>query len=124
MAKILIVEDIEENSDMLTRRLQRRGFDIVLGRDGEEGVALASAEAPDLILMDMNMPKMDGWEATRRIRADPATKSIPVIALTAHDMEGDREKSIEAGCDDHHPKPFDLPQLLSQIETLIGGSKK
>lgn len=124
MAKILIVEDIEENSDLLSRRLQRRGFEVVLGCNGEEGVALAASAAPDLILMDMNMPKMDGWEATRRIRADPATRSLPIIALTAHDMDGDREKSLEAGCDDHHPKPFDLPKLLSQIDALLGGGTR
>ena len=124
MAKILIVEDVEENSDMLTRRLQRRGFEIVLARDGVEGVALAASAAPDLILMDMNMPLIDGWEATRRIKADPATTHIPVIALTAHDMEDDREKSLGSGCDDHHPKPFDLPRLLTQIDALLGGGPR
>ena len=124
MPKILIVEDVEENSEMLARRLQRRGFEIALGRDGAEGVSLAASEAPDLILMDMNMPNMDGWEATRLIRANPATRSIPVIALTAHDMDGDREKSLEAGCDVHHAKPFDLPMLLSQIDALLGGDAR
>jgi CheY-like chemotaxis protein len=123
MVKILIVEDVEDNSDMLTRRLQRRGFEVAVARDGEEAVARAAAEAPDLILMDMNMPRLDGWEATRRIRADPATASIPVIALTAHDLEGDREKSLEAGCDEHHAKPFDLPKLLGQIDALLGGPR-
>ncbi len=119
MAKILIVEDNEENWDVLSRRLRRRGFDIVLAHDGEQAIVSALAESPDLILMDMNMPKLDGWEATRRIRAEPATCSIPVIALTAHGMEGDREKAIEAGCDDHHAKPFELPRLLAQIDALL-----
>ena len=119
MAKILIVEDNEENWDVLSRRLRRRGFDVVLAHDGEQGVAAALSEAPDLILMDMNMPRVDGWEATRRIRADPATRPIPVIALTAHGMDGDREKTIEAGCDDHHAKPFELPRLLAQIDALL-----
>jgi len=119
MAKILIVEDVEDNSDVLSRRLQRRGFEVVLAADGEQGVALAASESPDLILMDMNMPGLDGWGATRRLKADPATRSIPVIALTAHDLSGDREKTLEAGCDDHHPKPFDLPKLLSQIDALL-----
>ena len=119
MAKILIVEDNEENWDVLSRRLRRRGFDVVLAHDGVQGVAAALAESPDLILMDMNMPLVDGWEATRRIRADAATRPIPVIALTAHGMDGDRERSIEAGCDDHHAKPFDLPRLLAQIDALL-----
>ena len=119
MAKILIVEDNEENWDVLSRRLKRRGFDVVLAHDGEQGVASARSESPDLILMDMNMPLVDGWEATRRVKADPATRSIPVIALTAHGMDGDREKALEAGCDDHHAKPFELPRLLAQIDALL-----
>jgi CheY-like chemotaxis protein len=109
---------------MLSRRLRRRGFDVALAHDGEQGVAAARSEAPDLILMDMNMPKLDGWEATRRIKAAPETRAIPVIALTAHDMEGDREKSLEAGCDDHHAKPFELPRLLDQIEALLNRGAK
>jgi two-component system cell cycle response regulator DivK len=119
MAKILIVEDNEENWDVLSRRLKRRGFDVILAHDGAQGVATALAESPDLILMDMNMPLVDGWEATRRLRADAATRPIPVIALTAHGMDGDREKALEAGCDDHHAKPFELPRLLSQIDALL-----
>ncbi len=119
MAKILIVEDNEENWDVLSRRLRRRGFDVVLAHDGDQGVAAALAEALDLILMDMNMPLVDGWEATRQIRANPATHAIPIIALTAHGMAGDREKTIEAGCDDHHAKPFELPRLLAQIDALL-----
>ncbi len=119
MAKILLVEDNEENWDVLSRRLRRRGFDVVLAHDGEQAIVSALAESPDLILMDMNMPKLDGWQATRRIRSEPAVRSIPVIALTAHGMDGDREKAIEAGCDDHHAKPFELPKLLAQIEALL-----
>ncbi len=119
MTKILIVEDNEENWDILSRRLTRRGFDVVVACDGEEGIVKALAESPDLILMDMNMPRLDGWEATRRIRSEPAVHSIPIIALTAHGMEGDREKALEAGCDDHHAKPFELPRLLAQIDTLL-----
>ncbi|MCA1686347.1 MAG: response regulator [Planctomycetia bacterium] len=119
MAKILIVEDNEENWDVLSRRLRRRGFDVALAHDGVQGVAAALAESPDLILMDMNMPLVDGWEATRQIRANPATRAIPVIALTAHGMDGDRERAIEAGCDDHHAKPFELPRLLAQIDALL-----
>ncbi len=119
MAKILIVEDNEENWDVLSRRLSRRGFTVVHAPDGEVGVAMALSEAPDLILMDMNMPRLDGWEATRRVKASPQTRAIPVIALTAHDMAGDREKALEAGCDDHHPKPFELAKLLAQIEAQL-----
>lgn len=119
MPKILIAEDVEESSDMLTRRLERRGFEIALARDGEQAVAKATSEKPDLILMDMNMPLIDGWEATRRVKADPATRPIPVIALTAHGLDGDREKALEAGCDDHHAKPVDLPKLLTQIDALL-----
>lgn len=119
MPRILVIEDNEENRDSLSRRLQRRGFEVLLAPDGKVGVETAKAERPDLILMDMNMPKLDGWEATRRIKAEPATRMIPVIALTAHGMEGDREKALEAGCDDHHAKPFELPRLLSQIDALL-----
>lgn len=119
MAKILLVEDNEMNQDMLMRRLSRRGYEIVLAADGERGVALAAAESPDLILMDMSLPVLDGWDATRAIRADPATAAIPIIALTAHAMSGDRERAIEAGCDDYDTKPIELPRLLGKIEALL-----
>jgi two-component system, cell cycle response regulator DivK len=120
MAKILIVEDNEMNLDMLTRRLSRRGYEIVSAIDGVEGLQLASYEHPDLILMDMSLPKMDGWEATRHLKANEETAGIPVIALTAHAMVGDREKAIQAGCDDYDTKPVELSRLLSKIETLLG----
>jgi two-component system, cell cycle response regulator DivK len=120
MAKILIVEDNEMNLDMLTRRLSRRGYEIVSAIDGVEGLQLASYEHPDLILMDMSLPKMDGWEATRHLNANEETAGIPVIALTAHAMVGDRERAIQAGCDDYDTKPVELSRLLSKIETLLG----
>jgi two-component system cell cycle response regulator DivK len=120
MPKILLVEDNEMNRDMLSRRLHRRGYDVLIAVDGQEGVALAQAEAPDLILMDMSLPVMDGWEATRRLKAASATRAIPVIALTAHAMSGDRERALEAGCDDYDAKPIDLPRLLVKIEALLG----
>jgi len=120
MAKILLVEDNEMNRDMLSRRLTRRGYEVVLALDGEEGVAMAQSEAPALILMDMSLPGLDGWEATRRIKAAPETRAIPVIALTAHAMSGDREKAVAAGCDDFDTKPVDLARLLEKIETLLG----
>jgi two-component system cell cycle response regulator DivK len=120
MAKILIVEDNEMNRDMLSRRLARRGYQIVLAVDGGEGVAAATAESPDLILMDMSLPVVDGWEATRRLKAEPLTRAIPVIALTAHAMAGDRDKVLEAGCDDYDTKPVELPRLLQKIEMLLG----
>ena len=116
--KILLVEDNEMNRDMLSRRLERRGFEVVIAVDGGEGVAMARSEAPDLILMDMSLPVMNGWEATRIIRADPATAAIPVIALTAHSMPGDREKAMEAGCNDYDTKPVDLPRLLQKMAAL------
>jgi len=119
MAKLLLVEDNELNRDMLSRRLERNGFEIVLAKDGIEGVKLAMAERPDLILMDMSLPVMDGWEATRQIKSYEKTRAIPVIALTAHAMSGDREKAIEAGCDEYDIKPIDLPRLLEKIEALI-----
>jgi two-component system, cell cycle response regulator DivK len=119
MPKILIVEDNEENRDALSRRLQRRGFEIVMAADGKVGVAMALAEKPDLVLMDMNMPELDGWEATRQIRAAPETQNLPVIALTAHAMAGDRDRALEAGCADYHTKPVDFPKLLTQIEALL-----
>ena len=122
MAKILLVEDNEMNRDMLSRRLERRGYQVVIAVDGVEGVRMAEAEAPALILMDMSLPVLDGWEATRQIKAAPATGGIPIIALTAHAMSGDREKAIEAGCDDFDTKPVDLPRLLAKIDALLGGA--
>ena len=122
MAKILLVEDNEMNRDMLSRRLERRGYQVVLAVDGAEGVRMAQAEVPALILMDMSLPVLDGWEATRQIKAAPATGAIPIIALTAHAMAGDREKAIEAGCDDFDTKPVDLPRLLAKIDALLGGA--
>ena len=119
MPRILLVEDNEMNRDMLSRRLQRRGFDVVMAVDGEQGVAMARAEPPDLILMDMSLPVLDGWEATRRLKADPEVRAIPVIALTAHAMSGDREKAVEAGCDDYDTKPIDFPRLLEKIDALL-----
>jgi two-component system cell cycle response regulator DivK len=119
MPKILLVEDNEENRDMLARRLARRGYEVAIAVDGEEGVSMATSETPDLILMDMNMPRVDGWEATRRLRAEAATRSLPIIALTAHQSAGDREAIFEAGCDDHHAKPVDLAKLLDQIEAQL-----
>jgi CheY-like chemotaxis protein len=121
MPTILIVEDNEMNRDMLSRRLQRRGYEIVIAMDGEAGVAAAAEHRPDLVLMDMSLPVIDGWEATRRIKADPATSAIPVIALTAHAMAGDREKALAAGCDDYDTKPIELPSLIGKIARLIGG---
>jgi len=122
VAKILLVEDNEMNRDMLSRRLERRGYQVVIAVDGAEGVRMAQAEAPALILMDMSLPVLDGWEATRQIKAAPATGGIPIIALTAHAMSGDREKAIEAGCDDFDTKPVDLPRLLAKIDALLGGA--
>jgi CheY-like chemotaxis protein len=119
MAKILLVEDNEMNLDMLSRRLARQGFDVVSAQDGAAGVAKATAEKPQLILMDMSLPVVDGWEATRRLKADPATRAIPVIALTAHAMAEDREKALAAGCDDYDTKPIELPRLLEKIKKLL-----
>lgn len=119
MARILLVEDNEMNRDMLSRRLERRGHEIVIAMDGLEGVALARSAAPDLILMDMSLPELDGWEATRQIKAAPDTSAIPIIALTAHAMSGDREKARDAGCDDYDTKPIELPRLLEKIQTLL-----
>ena len=118
MTKILIVEDNEMNRDMLSRRLERRGFTVVMAVDGAEGVTMSKTELPDIVLMDMSLPVMNGWEATRAIRADDLTARIPVIALTAHSMPGDREKAIEAGCDDYDTKPVDLPRLLAKMLVL------
>jgi two-component system, cell cycle response regulator DivK len=124
MAKILIIEDNEMNLDMLTRRLARRGYNIVSATDGVEGLHLASYEQPDLVLMDMSLPKMDGWEATKHLKANDKTSSIPVIALTAHAMVGDRERALEAGCDDYDTKPIDLTRLLFKIGNLLGESSE
>jgi CheY-like chemotaxis protein len=121
MPKILVVEDNEENRDSLSRRLQRRGFEVLMAPDGKVGVATAKVEKPDLILMDMNMPEVDGWEATRQIKADPDITHVPVIALTAHAMTGDRERALEAGCTDYHTKPIEFAKLLSQIESILQG---
>ena len=120
MPRILLVEDNEMNRDMLSRRLVRRGFEVLIAVDGQQGVDMAASEKPDLILMDMSLPVIDGWEATRRLKASDETRSIPVIALTAHAMAGDKEKTIEAGCDDYDTKPVDLKRLLGKINTLIG----
>lgn len=118
MPKVLIVEDNEMNRDMLSRRLERRGFSVVIAVDGAEGVSMAKAEKPDLVLMDMSLPVMNGWEATRIIRADAATAAIPVIALTAHSMPGDREKAMEAGCNDYDVKPVEMSRLLDKMAAL------
>jgi two-component system cell cycle response regulator DivK len=123
MPRILLVEDNEMNRDMLSRRLARKNYEVLVAVDGEEGVAMAGSVAPDLILMDMSLPVMDGWEATRQLKASPETKAIPIIALTAHAMSGDREKAIEAGCDDYDTKPIELPRLLAKMEALLGEKK-
>ncbi len=120
MAKILLVEDNEMNRDMLSRRLERKGHQILIAIDGEQGVNLACLEAPDLILMDMSLPVLDGWEATRKLKAIPETQSIPIIALTAHAMAGDREKCMEAGCDDYDTKPVEFPRLMGKIQAFLG----
>jgi CheY-like chemotaxis protein len=122
MTRILLVEDNEMNRDMLSRRLARRGYQVALAMDGLSGVEMASAHAPDLVLMDMSLPVLDGWEATRRLKAAPGTRHIPVIALTAHAMSGDRERALQAGCDDYDTKPIELPRLLGKIEALLGGA--
>ena len=120
MPKILLVEDNEMNRDMLSRRLERRGYEVVIAVDGQQGVDLAQSASPDLILMDMSLPVIDGWEATRQLKAMEAMKSVPIIALTAHAMSGDREKALEAGCNDYDTKPIELPRLLGKIEALLG----
>lgn len=117
--KILLVEDNEMNRDMLSRRLMRKGYEVVLAVDGNDGVAKAQSENPDLILMDMSLPVLDGWEATKLLKTFPVTNVIPIIALTAHAMAGDREKAIEAGCDDYDTKPIELPRLLEKMEKLL-----
>jgi CheY-like chemotaxis protein len=120
MAKILLVEDNDMNRDMLSRRLLRKGYEVVMALDGQQAVEMAVAEKPDLILMDMSLPVLDGWEATRRIKAAAETQGIPVIALTAHAMSGDREKALESGCDDYDTKPIDLPRLLEKMTAALG----
>lgn len=119
MPRILLVEDNEMNRDMLSRRLDRRGYQVLMAVDGQQGVDMAAAEVPDLILMDMSLPILDGWEATRQLKAAPATRAIPIIALTAHAMSGDREKALEAGADDYDTKPIELPRLLEKIQALL-----
>jgi CheY-like chemotaxis protein len=119
MTKILLVEDNEMNRDMLSRRLERKGFQVLFAVDGAEGVALAGSVAPDLILMDMDLPVVDGWEATRRLKAEPATRGIPVIALTAHAMSDDRDKALAAGCDDYDTKPVEFTRLLEKIQAQL-----
>lgn len=123
MPKILLVEDNEMNRDMLSRRLARKGYQVVLAVDGHSGVEMAQTERPDLVLMDMSLPVLDGWEATRRIKANAATQHIPVIAFTAHAMSSDREKALEAGCDDYDTKPVELSRLLKKIEALLSRSQ-
>lgn len=120
MPKILLVEDNEMNLDMLSRRLERKGFDVVIAMDGSKGVELANEEMPDLILMDMSLPVMDGWEATRRLKADDKTSAIPIVALTAHAIAGDRERCLAAGCDEYETKPVKFPRLLGKIEDILG----
>jgi CheY-like chemotaxis protein len=119
MTKILLVEDNEMNRDMLSRRLARKGYEVIMALDGRQAVEMATAANPDLILMDMSLPVIDGWEATRQVKAAPATRGIPVIALTAHAMAGDREKAIQAGCDDYDTKPIDFPRLLEKMTSLL-----
>ena len=119
MASLLLVEDNEMNRDMLSRRLERKGYQVLVALDGMEGLAVARSHLPDMILMDMSLPTLDGWEATRQLKADETTRGIPIIALTAHAMAGDREKALEAGADDYDTKPVEFPRLLEKIETLL-----
>jgi CheY-like chemotaxis protein len=124
MPRILLAEDNEMNRDMLSRRLVRSGYEVILAEDGGRCLAMALSEKPDLILMDMSLPVIDGWEATRRIRATPALRAIPIIALTAHAMATDRDKALEAGCDDYDTKPIELQRLLGKIETLLAAVRQ
>jgi two-component system cell cycle response regulator DivK len=119
MPKVLLVEDNEMNRDMLSRRLVRRGFEVSLAVDGQQGVDMAGRESPDIILMDMSLPVLDGWEASRRLKANPGTQAIPLIALTAHAMAGDRDRAIQAGCDDYDTKPIEFPRLMEKIDRLL-----
>jgi CheY-like chemotaxis protein len=123
MTKVLLIEDNEMNRDMLSRRLIRRGFEVIFAVDGQQGIDLARSQRPDIILMDMSLPVIDGWEATRRVKSDDATRGVPVIGLTAHAMSGDREKAIEAGCDDYDTKPVEFDRLIGKIERLLGAAK-
>jgi CheY-like chemotaxis protein len=122
MPKILLVEDNEMNRDMLSRRLERKGHQVLVAMDGQQGIAIAQAETPDLILMDMSLPILDGWSATRQLKASPQTQSIPIIALTAHAMAGDQDRCFEAGCDDYDTKPVEFSRLMAKIQTLLGGA--
>jgi two-component system, cell cycle response regulator DivK len=124
MAKLLLVEDNEMNRDMLSRRLIRRGYEVAIAVDGDEGVTMAQSEKPDLVLMDMSLPVIDGWEATRRIKSSEETRHLPIIGLTAHAMAGDREKALEAGCDDYDTKPIELERLIGKIEALLPSGAK
>jgi len=120
MPKVLLVEDNEDNREALSRHLRRKGYEVLIAVDGQQGVEKARAEVPDLVLMDMSLPVLDGWEATRQLKADPRTRAIPVVALTAHAMAGDREKALEAGCDDYDTKPVEFARLLGKIQSLLG----
>lgn len=122
MPRILLIEDNEMNRDMLSRRLERKGYETIIAVDGQEGVEKAESEKPDLILMDMSLPVLDGWEATRKLKSNDATREVPIIGLSAHAMSGDREKAMDAGCDDYDTKPVELPRLLGKIEALIKNS--
>jgi two-component system cell cycle response regulator DivK len=124
MAKILLVEDHQEIWDFLSRRLKRRGYDVVVAEDGQQGLDKARSDRPDLMLLDMNLPVMDGWTVAKELKGDEATRGIRIIALTAHAMAGDREKALKAGCDDYHAKPIDFSQLLNQIEAVLGEAEK
>jgi len=119
MPKILLIEDNEQNRDALARRLQRRGYDVIMAADGQQGIAMAQFELPDLILMDLNLPDVDGWEATQIIKKIPKTQAIPIMAMTAHAIAGDQERALQAGCDDYHAKPVEFTRLLEQIEALL-----
>jgi CheY-like chemotaxis protein len=119
MPKILIIEDNEQNRDALSRRLQRHGYDVITAIDGRQGITMAQAEIPDLILMDLNLPDVDGWEATRMLKEAPETRAIPIMAMTAHAIAGDQERALQAGCDDYHAKPVEFQRLLTQIEALL-----
>jgi len=119
MPKILLIEDNEQNRDALARRLQRRGYDVIMAVDGQQGIAMAQSELPDLILMDLNLPDVDGWEATQILKRTPKTQAIPIMAMTAHAIAGDQERALQAGCDDYHAKPVEFTRLLEQIEALL-----
>ncbi|MCC2690806.1 MAG: response regulator receiver protein [Rhizobiaceae bacterium] len=123
MTRILLVEDNEMNRDMLSRRLSRRGFEVLVAENGQSGVMMTASEKPDLVLMDMSLPVMDGWEAARRLKSDPDTSDIPIIALTAHAMASDRERALQAGCDDYDSKPVDMTRLIDKIQHLLGASR-